>query len=384
MGQARTARGDTLLDRPQARWPIAISFLIAGFMTACWAPIAPIVKSRLGADDNVFALLLLCAGTGSVLSTPITGILVTRWGGKTMIQAGGVGLALMLPVIGAALNATMLAIVLFAFGASLGMIDVAMNAQAAEAERAAAKPLMSRFHALFSIGGGLGAGGMTLLLANGVWLMGATMIASALALLALVFATPGMVRAKAKTLRVVVPRGIVLILAGLAAATFLIEGAILDWGAMLINDRALLDPTRSGLGYTMFAIAMAAGRLTGDHLVGGHGRTRVLFWSGGVGVAGFVLLLLAPIAQIAVGGFVLIGLGVANIVPILFSLAGQQKSMPAPLALAAVTATGYAGLLAGPVMIGPLSYRMGLPAAFWVLAGLMMLVPLAARHLAQD
>jgi hypothetical protein len=125
---------------------------------------------------------------------------------------------------------------------------------------------------------------------------------------------------------------------------------------------------------------MTFGRLTGDRLTAWAGDRAALMGGGCVAVAGFAMLLLAPVAWLALGGFLLIGLGAANIVPVLFRRAGAQGAMPAALAIGAITTTGYAGVLAGPAAVGFVAQWTGLATAFWILAGLLCLVPLAAHR----
>jgi predicted MFS family arabinose efflux permease len=178
----------------------------------------------------------------------------------------------------------------------------------------------------------------------------------------------------------VAPRGIVLLLAALSGLIFLVEGAILDWSALLLLGRGLVDSAaQGGLGYMLFSVAMTVGRLTGDRVVSALGDLHVLVWGGLLTIAGFVLLLAVNWTALALLGFVLIGLGAANLVPVLFSRAGRQTVMPAGLAVAAVTTTGYAGILAGPALMGFVSDATSLSAAFWLLAALVLLVPMTAR-----
>jgi predicted MFS family arabinose efflux permease len=266
------------------------------------------------------------------------------------------------------------------FGASLGSLDVAMNIHAVEVERGAGYPVMSGFHALFSIGGFGGAAIMTLLLSAGTAPIHGALIGSALMVVAIVLAWPRLLRTKALEgePHFALPRGIVLVLAGMTAITFLVEGALLDWGALLISHDGLVDVKQSGVGYMLFSIAMTAGRLTGDALTARIGDRASVFWGGLITIGGFVVLLTAPIAAVALAGFILIGLGAANIVPILFRQAGNQTVMPAGLAVAAITTMGYAGVLIGPAAIGFVAKLVGLPASFWMLAGLFCLVPLYA------
>jgi MFS family permease len=180
-----------------------------------------------------------------------------------------------------------------------------------------------------------------------------------------------------------VPRGVVAIIATLTAITFLAEGALLDWSALLITGKQLMDVEQGGTGYMMFAIAMTTGRLSGDALIARIGDQSALFWGGVVAIAGFFVLLLAPVAALALVGFVLIGLGAANVVPVLFRSAGNQTVMPAGLAVAVISTTGYAGILLGPAIIGFVAKQVGLANAFWMLPALLCLVPLTSRWVAK-
>jgi predicted MFS family arabinose efflux permease len=371
-------------DRPATRLATRLSFLVAGFGIACWAPLAPFVKQRLAVDDGTLGLLMLCIGIGSVVAMLLTGPLSSRYGSKPIILAGGFGLAVILPVLSVAATPPTVALALLAFGASLGSIDVAMNVHAVEVERAADKPLMSGFHALFSIGGFAGSTLMTFLLSLRVAPLGGTLFCSAIMMAATALAWPRLMTGAQgeRGVLFVTPRGIVLLLAGLAAASFLAEGAILDWSALLITDAGLVTATKGGVGYMFFAIAMTAGRLVGDRITARIGDRRTLFWGGVLAIAGFVLLLTAPLAAVAMAGFLLIGLGASNIVPVLFRNAGSQKTMPSALAIGAITTAGYAGILVGPAAIGFVSKAVGLHAAFWMVAALLCLAPLTARLVA--
>jgi predicted MFS family arabinose efflux permease len=348
---------------------------------ACWAPLVPFAKSRVGVDDAQLGLLLLCLGIGSMIAMPLTGWLSARFGSKPMILCGGFGAALLLPFLATTGSAFGLAATLLGFGASLGTIDVAINVHAVEVEQAGQRPMMSGFHAMFSIGGFAGAGGMTLLLSTGAAPPTSALCASAMTVAALGLAWPRLLVARGgDPMPLVAPRGVVLLLAGLAAATFLVEGALLDWSALLIVSAQLASLALGGLGYMLFSIAMTIGRLMGDRIVARAGNVRVLVGGGVLAVGGFALLLTAASPPVAMIGFVLIGFGASNIVPVLFSLAGRQTVMPAGLAVAALTTTGYAGILVGPAAIGFVSNAISLKAAFWLLAALMMLVPIFARR----
>ncbi len=371
----------TSADRPATRLATRLSFLVAGFGLACWAPLVPFAKERLGVDDAVLGLLLLSLGIGSVVAMLATGVLTARYGSKPIIIAGGVGLALALPLLALAGTPVTLAMALLAFGAALGSIDVAMNIHAVEVERAAREPLMSGFHALFSIGGFAGSAVMTALLSFRLGPLACTLICSALMLMAMALASPRLLRrAQAQEGPLfVLPHGIVLLLALLAAITFLIEGAMLDWGALLVIGERLVSEAQGGIGYIVFSIAMTAGRLGGDAVVARIGDRATLVGGSLLAVAGLAVLLLAPTAGVAIAGFLLIGLGASNLVPVLFRRAARQTAMPTGLAVASITTAGYAGVLVGPAGIGFVAHAVGLPTAFWMLAMLMCLVTLSAH-----
>ena len=368
-------------DRPETRLGTRLAFLVAGFGVASWAPLVPFVKERLQVDDGVLGLLLLCLGVGSIAAMLLTGVLSARYGSRPIILAGGFGLAVLLPLLVVAGSPLSLGLMLFAFGAALGSLDVAMNIHGVEVERAARQPLMSGFHALFSVGGFAGATVMTFLLSSRIAPPASTLFASVLMAIAMTLAAPRLLRAShsEKTPLIVAPHGIVLLLAALAFVMFLVEGAILDWSALLASGKGLVSEARGGLGYSMFAIAMTVGRLSGDFVTARVGDRAVLFWGGLATMAGFALVLSAPIASLAMSGFLLIGLGASNIVPVLFRGAGAQRAMPAGLAVAAITTAGYAGVLVGPAAIGLVAKSAGLPVAFWLLAALVSAVVFSAR-----
>src|SRR5262245_59085888 len=216
-------------DRPATRLATRLSFLVAGFGIACWAPLVPFAKARLAVDDGTLGLLLLCLGIGSVSAMLVTGVLSARIGSKPIIVASSLGLSLMLPTLSLAATPGTLGLCLFAFGAFLGSLDVAMNVHAVEEERAASRPLMSGFHALFSIGGLLGAALMTFLLSMHFSAVSSTVASAILMMIATILAWPRLlteVRPEAGQLSVK-PRGIVVLLATLAGILFLVEGAVL-------------------------------------------------------------------------------------------------------------------------------------------------------------
>jgi MFS family permease len=369
-----------LSDPRAAQLATRLTFFVAGFGIACWAPLVPFAKQRLGVDDATLGLLLLSLGVGSVASMLAAGLLSARYGSKPVAIVSGIGLALFLPLLTIAPTPLTLALALFAFGAALGSLDVAANIQAIEVERLSKRPLMSGFHAQFSIGGFAGSGVMTLLLALQVEPSHGTLACCVLALVAMIIAAPRLVAgapAQHGPL-LVLPHGAVLLLAALAAIMFLVEGAMLDWSALLLTGSGRLPAAQAGIGYMLFSIAMTAGRLVGDAVVARAGDRLTLLWGGAIAISGFVVLLVVPLVPAALAGFALIGLGASNLVPVLFRRAGAQTAMPVGLAVAAVTTAGYSGVLLGPAAIGFIAQATSLQTAFWILAALLVIVVLSA------
>lgn len=363
-----------------SRLATRIAFFVSGFGLACWAPLVPFAKARLGVGDASLGLLLLCLGLGSVIAMQLAGPLTSKLGAKPAILAGGVGMTVALPFLSFAPTVWTMGAVLLVFGAFLGVIEVGMNVHAVEVEKRAGKPLMSGFHGLFSVGGFVGSSMMTLALSAKVGALAGTVFAALLMIVSLMVASSRLIiTPKAdETPLFVVPRGIVVLLALLTTITFLTEGAILDWGALLLTGKGLVAPAQAGLGYSVFAVAMTAGRLTGDAVVARLGDRLTVLGGGILAIVGYVVLLTAPVAPLAFLGFLLIGLGASNTVPVLFRQAGAQTAMPPSLAIASVTTVGYAGILAGPAGIGFVAQAIGLSGAYWMLAGLVCLVPLCA------
>jgi MFS family permease len=342
----------------------------------------PFAKTRCHLGDDTMGLVLLLLGAGSIVAMPLAANLCARFSSKPVVLSGGVGLALTLPLLSIVSSPIALGVALFAFGASLGSLDVAMNLHAVDVERVSEKPLMSGFHALFSVGGFLGSGIVTALLSRGIALSSSTILSSIILVSLIVVALPRMLsnRERTKQPLFAIPRGVVLVIAIFAAISFLVEGALLDWSALLLVGEHLVSAAHGGLGYMLFSIAMTFSRFVGDGIVPRFGNRFVLTLGGVIALLGLCGLLLAPVVWIGLVSFVFVGLGAANIVPILFRLAGTQHKMPKGLAVAALTTAGYAGMLTGPAVIGFLSKGIGLHNAFWFLAALLACVPIFGKH----
>ncbi|RRN55839.1 MFS transporter [Pseudoxanthomonas sp. SGNA-20] len=359
------------------------AFFMPGFAIAAWAPLVPFAKARAGLDEAMLGIVLLCLGAGSLVAMPLAGALAARQGCRRVMVAAMLAASLALPALAVAPGAVGLGLALFVFGAAIGAMDCTMNLQAVAVERESGRALMSGFHAFYSIGGFAGAAAMTALLSAGAAPLPACVAAVAVVLV-LVAAACRHWRAERVDSDVPAfawPRGSVLLIGTVCFVMFLAEGAMLDWGAVFLDQAKDMDPARAGVGYVAFSLAMTVARLSGDRVVQAIGPLRAVVAGALVAFAGFALIVLAPGAWPALGGFVLVGIGCANIVPVMFSAAGRQAAMPESLAVPAISTLGYAGVLAGPALVGFVAHGTSLQFAFWCLGAAVLGVAVATRWL---
>lgn len=360
-----------------------IAFFIAGFAMAAWAPLVPLAKARAELSDGSLGLLLLGLGAGSIMAMPLAGYLCARWGCRRVIVGAGLLICLVLPLLASVATLPLLIAAVLVFGAGMGAIDCAMNIQAVLVEKASGRPMMSGFHGLFSVGGILGAAGMTVLLALGLTPLLAAGCVVGLTLLALIKAAPDLLPYgnESDGPLFAMPHGIVLFLGVLCFIVFLTEGAMLDWSAVFLVSEREMQPAYAGLGYAAFATTMTIGRLTGDAIVSRFGGARVTIVGGLCAAAGLALSLVVPAWPAALLGYALIGAGCSNIVPVLFTAVGRQTTMPQSAAIPAMTSLGYAGILVGPAFIGFVAHASNLSIALGVLIVLLLFVAASGRHL---
>jgi predicted MFS family arabinose efflux permease len=360
-----------------------IVFFITGLGMAAWAPLVPFAKARVGINEGVLGLLLLCLGVGSMVTMPLAGALAARVGCRAVVVGATLLVCLTLPLLASVSSLPLLVVTLLAFGAGLGAQDVAMNIQAIIVERASLRPMMSGFHGLFSLGGIVGAAGVTALLGAGASPLGATLVVVGGIVVALGVAAPHVLArgGRREGPSFAWPRGIVLFIGVLCFIGFLAEGAVLDWSAVFLISVRGMAPSYAGLGYAAFALTMTLGRLVGDRIVRRVGGSKVIKYGGVCVAAGFALTTLPLGWPVALVGYALVGVGSCNIVPVLFTAAGRQTVMAEAVAVPAIMTLGYAGILAGPAAIGFVAQVAGLSAAFLILAVLLLGVAASGRLL---
>ncbi|MEB0223215.1 MFS transporter [Pseudomonas sp. 10S4] len=360
-----------------------VAFFIAGLGIAAWAPLVPYAKARAGMDEGTLGLLLLCLGVGSILAMPIAGMLATRFGCRRVVSAGVLLICAALPLLATVSSIPALIATLFMFGAGLGTVDSTVNLQAVIVERASGKNMMSGFHGLFSLGGIVGAAGVSALLGLGISPLGATLVVIAVLIAALLKAAPHLLPygSESSGPAFAVPHGIVLFIGMMCFIVFLTEGAVLDWSAVFLTSERAIDTAYAGLGYAAFALTMTAGRLTGDAIVRRLGATKVIVFGGLTAAVGLSLATFAPTWEAALAGYALVGAGCSNIVPVLYTAVGKQTVMPQSIAVPAITTLGYAGILAGPAVIGFVAHGSSLSFAFGLMAVLLVAVAIGGKVL---
>lgn len=360
-----------------------IAFFIAGFSVAAWAPLVPYAKARVGLDDGMLGLLLLCLGVGSIIAMPLAGLFSARYGCRRVLVISTLIVCLCLPLLATIDSLPWLVATLFVFGASMGALDCTVNIQAIIVERASGKTMMSGFHGLFSLGGIIGAASVSGLLSVGASPLVAMVVVLVVTVIALLRAAPHFLTygSERDGPAFAVPHGVVLFIGLLCFTVFLTEGAMLDWSAVFLSSMRGVDPSYAGLGYAMFALTMTCGRLSGDVIVRRVGANRVIILGGLCAAAGLALATLVPAWQATLLGYALVGAGCSNIVPVLYSAVGRQTVMPEHIAVPAISTMGYAGILAGPAAIGFVAHLSSLNLAFMIVAVLLLGVAASGKVL---
>ena len=391
----------------------ALLFLLYGTLIGTWTARIPAVKAHLGLSDGRLSIALVGLALGAVTGMQLSGRLVDRYGTRRiMIPAALVDGCFLLPVA-LAPSLAALCLALFVFGVVHGVLNIAMNARGVEVERAAERPIMSSFHAVYSIGGFLGAvvgGGFA---AGGVSPLGTfAFVAVAGAALALFSqrwsaglppfptarSSPTAPTSPAAPSSAAVPPfpaarpspasrpgalSGVLVLGALALCALVGEGAAADWSTVYLRDSLHSSEGFAAAAFAAFFIAMTAGRLAGDRLTARFGAVRLVRACGLLAASGLGTALLVSHPVAGVIGFGFLGAGLSCVAPQVFSAAGHRNPQRPAQAIARVASIGWLGFFAGPVLIGGAAQAFGLPVALVIPVLLALLVALAAGALRQ-
>ena len=349
-------------------------FFTGGFTVASWAPIIPFVQTELSLEPAVLGTLLFGLGIGSFFGMPIAGTVSTRFGNRAALAASGVLSCLLLVVLAMIPGFRIECAALLLYGVTLGCLEVSANIYGAQLEKEAGHPLMSGLHAAYSVGEVVSAGAITGLLVLGVpllWVVGGLMVVLAAVLLwALSGVSPAEGRSAAKSEGMVFApaRGRILMLSLVCMSVFLAEGAMLDWSAIYVHQVGGVDLKAAGVGYTLFVIAMAIARM-----VERFGRARVLVTGMLLNIGTLVAMVLTDSPVVLFASLFVMGLGIANIAPVLISAASSVKGCDPTSAITTVTTIGYGGLMAGPALLGFIAQHKSLETAFLFIAALLMM-----------
>lgn len=382
MSEALVLRG----YMPRERAAVSALFFVNGYVVGNWAPRIPSFKADLGIDEAVLGLMILAFGIGSLLTMPLVGVGIARLGSRRLAAGLGVALAPMLLLLTLAPGAWTAAAVLVVLGGLIGGMDVAMNANAVSVERRMGRAIMSSCHAWWSLGGLAGAAtGGALIARLGVGGHAVAVLVAALAILAA--AIPAVLhdapvteadRDATSTAKPAGGRGalhLLPFLVGVMALFSMIpEGAVLDWSALYLQQELGAPVQTAGLAFAAFSATMAVMRFSGDPIRDRLGAVLTLRVSTLVAGVGMLVAAWADSVVGAAAGFALAGLGIANMVPIAFSAAGNLPGLAPGIGISLVSFMGYSGLLFAPSLIGFVAKHTGLGAIFAALPVLYVVV----------
>lgn len=370
------------------RTAVAAMFVLNGGLLGIWASRIPALADKHQLTPNLLGLLLLCLAAGAITAFPVAGRLADRFGAASVTRAIAFGYTLALMALALAPSLPLLAVSLFAFGMAHGAMDVTMNVWAAEVEKAAGKPIMANFHAMFSLGAGLGAG-LGFFAVRGAITVPAHFAGAGLALAALTIALatapwnpPRSPKPTTRQSLFVFPKGPLALIGLIGLASAMGEGAVADWGAVYLNGTLGTTEAQATLGYTAFSVAIFAARLVADLAIRHFGPVRIARASGIAAIAGVLTVISAGSLATALAGFALMGLGYATLFPLAFSRAAADPDISPGRAIASVATLGYGGLLAGPPLIGFLAEVIGLRLSLGSLALFAVMIVAFAGQLA--
>lgn len=366
-----------------ASWALRAQFFVAGALFATWGVHVPSVKAHFGLGEQALAIAMLAGGVGALIALTQAGRVVGRHGPRAVSLLTGLVCALGIALLLAFESYAALLLLMLAYGVASSLFDVSINAEATEIERLSGQPLMSGFHGMFSLGGMVGAGVGSALPGLGVTpsqhLFGAALVGAAI-VLAGCAAMLRMDGPPAAAPPLSLPRGPLAWIGALAAMGLIAEGAMYDWSVLFMTQELDSDAGTAALAYASFSGAMAAGRFGGDWVRARWAAVPLLRASGTLGAIGMALALLVPHPLVALFGFALVGLGFANVVPVLFSAAAKVPGVTPAHGIAAVSSLGYLGMMAGPPLIGVVAEAHSLTLGLFTVVLFAAVLALSAKR----
>eukprot|EP01065_Artemidia_motanka_P027211 TRINITY_DN32431_c0_g1_i1.p1 TRINITY_DN32431_c0_g1~~TRINITY_DN32431_c0_g1_i1.p1 ORF type:complete len:399 (+),score=63.23 TRINITY_DN32431_c0_g1_i1:76-1272(+) len=357
---------------------VASMFFVLGALQAQMGSRLPALSRSLRLSNGMLSLDLIADDIGILLLLPLAGAACHRWGNPIVIKVSALFTCLMLPLIGLAQSSVELALALAALGGGAGVLDVSMNAEASETERGRELPLMSRYHAVFSLGFGFGgavagaAAGLSMSpLFNFISVSAGMLILTGCVSRFLGEPrrsdgdeeTPLLGKEENDGPRCMLPTGELLAITACAFLSSVGEGAVGDWASVHFTTELGSSDAWAPIGFVAFNVAMTLTRFVGDHVTNRCGRRQILLLGGISSGLGYIIASLSPDSAagrvLATTGFLLVGLGLAIIVPVAFSAAGSVSGVAPGVAIASVATSGYMGMLVGPPMIGGVAQLCG-------------------------
>jgi len=355
------------------RWASRAQFFSSGFIFATWGVHVPTVKAHYGLDEAQLGLALLAAGAGAMFGLTSAGRWIGRHGPRRIAALSGCVYALLLAGLIAMPGYFALMGLLAAFGLVTSVFDVAINTEAAQLEMQSGTPLMSGMHGMFSLGGMAGAASGSAVLAAGMGAQAHLLLVAAVMVLLVAVSSTRMLPKVVATGNAAsadhsfrLPRGPLAVLGVLAALGLIAEGAIYDWSVLYMQQELGSPQKQAALAYAAFSAAMAAARFGGDAMRARFTPVALLRGSGVLAAAAMTLVLLTDLPWLALVGFAGVGVGFANVVPILFGASARVPGVEPASGIASVSAVAYLGFMAGPAVIGLLARASSLTAALYV------------------
>jgi len=338
------------------RIAVQITFFINGFIYANWVSRLPRIQEHYGADNGTIGLVLLATSVGAVGAMPFTGWVIIKNGSRRITLFSAFLYCAIVPAIPFMPGIIGLIVLFLLMGVVTGMLDVAMNSQAVMVERQYQKPIMTSFHAFFSVGMTAGAMAGALFAEQSLYIHFTTVVV--LALIAVLWAGKNLIHDKpdpslkddGPLFRL--PTAAMVSIGIIAFCCMMGEGAMGDWSVNYMEHFTGASKKLAAIALSSFATAMTLGRIFGDGVRLRLGDRNLIMLGGLLSTTGLAVALIFPYPYVAIAGFFFVGLGLSTIVPIAYSLAGNAKGLPSGVGLAMVTTVGYSGFLFGPPIIG--------------------------------
>lgn len=356
-------------------------FFFLGLCFASWASRIPEIQAKFDLSEGQLGTLLLCLPIGSVLGLPLAGWLVHKYGSRVVIIWGGALYAIALPLVGLSPTTWAIALVLIVFGLLGNVMNIAVNTQALVLEDDYGRSILASFHGLWSsagfVGAGIGAAMIFLRLSPSTHFLFITILSFLIIFLARPFVVKEAKAPSGGGLVLKKPDDLLLRVGLISFLGMMCEGCMFDWSGVYFKKVVLADPTLVATGYVVFMGAMASGRFLSDRLTARFGKVQIIRFSGLLIFSGLILAVLIPNYWVATLAFLMVGFGVAAIVPLSYSIAGRSKIYSPGVALAIVSTIAFFGFLLGPPLIGFIADLFNLKVSFALIAlnglGIMIL-----------